>query len=256
MAADAAMDVGMSPVMLAQHPTRPRAAQPAQTASPRYLRLLALLLAALLSGCAPRALERTGPTAAAFEVRGRIALVEADIALAELRSDGTAIPRVEWGAAARLLYAQAAREVLGRQAIATVDHGAVASGGPGGGLHATATAVPAAADDARAASLRAEMTQMSRATGADYGLFTHLRGSHATRGRAALRAAGRLLVGGDMGGDTQEAEAWLVELRSGQVVWRNRTSGPQGDLRTLEGARRVAATLLAGLHGPAPAARH
>jgi hypothetical protein len=100
------------------------------------------------------------------------------------------------------------------------------------------------------------MTQMSRATGADYGLFTHLRGSHATRGRAALRAAGRLLVGGDMGGDTQEAEAWLVELRSGQVVWRNRTSRPQGDLRTLEGARRVAATLLAGLHGPAPAARH
>ena len=51
-----------------------------------------------------------------------------------------------------------------------------------------------------------------------------------------------------------DAEAWLVDLRSGRVVWRHRQSGPAGDLRTLDGARRAVAALLTGLHGQAPAA--
>lgn len=238
--------------MLAQRLSPPLPAGSPETQAPRRLWLLPLLLVALLSGCASGVSGRAGAaTAEAFVVRGRIALVPADVALSELQADGTTIPRSEWTAAARLLFAQATHEALERQSIATTDY-AAATGAGDLGLPGRLLAVVGAGptDEQTAASVPVEVAPILRATGADYGLFIQLRGSHASEGRAAMRAAGRLLLGGDIGGDAHEGAALLVELRSGRVVWRHQLAAAKTDLRTLAGARSAVATLLAGLHGP------
>lgn len=230
-----------------------------ETQPRRRLWSLSLLLAALLAGCASVAPERTSPASdETFGVRGRIALVDTDILLSERRADGSTVPRAEWTTAARLLYAQAVHEALDRQSIGIVDHEPAIDAGDTGssGLHerllAVATAPPGADGAPEAAVLRAAMTKILRASNADYGLFTRLRGRHASDGRAAMRAAGRLLLGGDIGGDALDGTVLLVELRSGRVVWRRQLSAAKDDLRTLAGARSAVAGLLAGLHGPEP----
>lgn len=244
-----------SPVMLAQRPAPPAVPGPPETQTPRRLWLLPPLLMALLSGCASGVPERAGAAAETFDVRGRIALAGADIALSEHFADGTAVPRAEWATAARLLLVQAAHEVLDRQAITAVDYApATGAGDPDlpERLLASAGAGNSPADDRTATSVRNEVAPILHATGADYGLFIRLRGSHASDGRAAMRAAGRLLLGGNMGGDVHEGAATLLDLRSGRMVWHCRLSGTNADLRTLAGARSAVAALLAGLHGREP----
>ncbi len=230
-----------------------------ETRSPWRLWLLPALLATLLSGCASVAPRSDGTTTTTgFEVRGRVALAEADILLCQRRADGSTVPRAEWTTAARLLYAQAAHEALDRQAIAVADHALAIDAGDIGSaalherLAGVATAAHGAAGAPDAAVPGAGMARILRASGADYGLFTRLRGRHASDGRAAMRAAGRLLLGGDIGGDALDGTVLLVELRSGRVVWRRQLSGAKDDLRTLAGARSAVAGLLAGLHGPEP----
>ena len=217
----------------------------------RCLWLPMALLAAVLSGCASGTPERPDAIAAeAFQIRGRVALAAPDIEISERHHDGATLPRGEWTAAARLLCAQAAHEVLGQQAITTVDYGPVGAPRLREHLLAAQGTASASGDDIGAAALQGETTPLYSATGADYGLFMQLRGSHASSGRTAVRAAGRLLLGADIGGDTLDAEAWLVDLRSGRVVWRHQLAAAKTDLRTLAGARSAVATLLAGLHGP------
>ena len=91
--------------------------------------------------------------------------------------------------------------------------------------------------------------ELRKATGADYGLFTYIRDSYASGGRQAMRIAGLLLLGGDIGGGVQIGLASLVDLRSGQVVWHNLLLDQTGDLRNLEGARETAGDLLKGVRG-------
>ena len=85
---------------------------------------LALLLAAaflFLSGCASTQV-RTAKDAAGkpLALDGTVVLIEPDIELSELGAGGMAEPRKEWTSTARLLYPQAAREVLARQGIGMV----------------------------------------------------------------------------------------------------------------------------------------
>ena len=91
--------------------------------------------------------------------------------------------------------------------------------------------------------------ELRKATGADYGLFTYIRDSYASGGRQAMRIAGLLLLGGDIGGGVQIGLASLVDLRSGQVVWHNLLVDQTGDLRNLDGARETAGDLLKGVRG-------
>jgi hypothetical protein len=95
---------------------------------------------------------------------------------------------------------------------------------------------------------------LQRATGADYGLFTYIRDSYTSSGRAAMRAIGFLLLGGDIGGGVQLGVASLVDLRTGQVVWHNVLVDQAGDLRDPQGARATADKLLRGIRGAQPGA--
>ena len=90
---------------------------------------------------------------------------------------------------------------------------------------------------------------LREATGADYALFTYVRDSYTSGGRAAMRVIGFLLLGGDIGGGMQIGLASLVDLRTGQVVWYNLLLDQTGDLRDPAGARETAGDLLEG-HPP------
>ena len=93
---------------------------------------------------------------------------------------------------------------------------------------------------------------LREATGANYALFTYVRDSYTSGGRAALRALTMLAgfaVGAyvDIGGGAQIGVATLVDLRTGQVVWFNLMAKQTGDLRDEKGAHATASQMLKGL---------
>ena len=227
---------------------------------------LALLLAAaflFLSGCASTQVRTVKNDAGKpLALSGTVVLIEPDIELSELGAGGMAEPRQEWTNTARLLYPQAAREVLARQGIGMVgDYSLPADIGPDDRrrqLYLLSQAVSMSIlrfSRAGPGSLRNKRGQFDwtlgpgvqvfrEATGADYGLFTYVRDSYASGGRTAMRIAGLLLLGGDIGGGTQVGLASLVDLRTGQVVWHNLLVDQTGDLRTPAGASETAGDLL------------
>ena len=248
---------------------------PAPRPSPKpWQRARAALLAAaflLLSGCASTQVRTAKDEAGKpLALTGTVVLIEPDIELSELGAGGMAEPRQEWTNTARLLYPQAAREVLARQGIGMVaDYPLPADIGPDDRrrqLHLLSQAVSMSIlrfSRAGPGSLRNKRGQFDwtlgpgvevfrEATGADYGLFTYVRDSYASGGRTAMRIAGLLLLGGDIGGGTQVGIASLVDLRTGQVVWHNLLVDQTGDLRNLAGARETADDLLRGVRGTAP----
>ena len=232
--------------------------------------LVGLLL--LLQGCASTSVRSaTDEAGKPLVLSGTVALIEPDIELSELGAGGMAEPRQEWTRVARLLYPQAAREVLARQGIGMVaDYPLPAEVGPDDRrrqLYLLSQAVsmsilrfsrpgPGRLRNKHGRfdwTLGPGVREFREATGADYGLFTYVRDSYASGGRTAMRLAGLILLGGDIGGGMQMGVASLVDLRTGQVVWHNLLVDQTGDLRNLEGARETADDLLRGIRGAQPA---
>lgn len=234
----------------------------------------ALLLAtfAVLSGCASTQVRTAKDTAGKpLALSGTVVLIEPDIELSELGAGGMAEPRKEWTNTARLLYPQAAREMLAAQGIGmSADFVLPADAGPDNRLRqltllsqAVSMSILRYGRGSGPGTLRNKhgkfdwslgpgAEELRKATGADYGLFTYIRDSYASGGRQAMRIAGLLLLGGDIGGGMQIGVASLVDLRTGQVVWHNLLIDQTGDLRNLQGARETAGDLLKGVRGAQP----
>ncbi len=236
----------------------------------RYGRFAAWLLAfVLLAGCSSTQV-RTAKDASGkpLALSGTVVLIEPDIELSELGAGGMAEPRKEWSNTARLLYPQAARETLAAQGIGMApDFVLPTDAGPDNRLRqltllsqAVSMSILQYSRSSGQGPLRNKhgefdwslgpgAEELRKATGADYGLFTYIRDSYASGGRQAMRIAGLLLLGGDIGGGVQVGLASLVDLRSGQVVWHNLLVDQTGDLRNLDGARETAGDLLKGVRG-------
>lgn len=232
-----------------------------------------LLLLTLLTGCASTSV-RTARDASGqpLAIHGSVVLIEPDIELSEVMAGGMSEPRQEWTAVARRLYPQAAQEALARQGIAMrPDYLLPADAGPDDPRRqltllsqAVSMSILQFSRSSGTGPLRNKhgrfdwslgpgVSVLREATGADYGLFTYVRDSYASGGRTAMRIAGLLLLGGDIGGGMQVGVASLVDLRTGQVVWHNLLVDQSGDLRNLAGARETANLLLKGVRGtPAP----
>jgi hypothetical protein len=90
------------------------------------------------------------------------------------------------------------------------------------------------------------VSELRNATGADYALFTYIRDSYTSGGRAALRVLGFLAGGGDIGGGMQVGVATLVDLRTGKVVWFNLMERQTGDLRDEKGTKLTVEQMLKG----------
>ena len=258
--------------MLAQ--PHPQAAPSAALQRSRHWLFAGLVAAAfiLLSGCASTQVRTATDTAGKpLALAGTVVLIEPDIELAELGGGGMAEPRKEWTNTARLLYPQAAREMLATQGIGMApDFVLPANAGPDDRLRqltllsqAVSMSILRYGRGAGPGTLRNKhgkfdwslgpgAQELRRATGADYGLFTYIRDSYASGGRQAMRVAGLLLLGGDIGGGMQIGVASLVDLRTGQVVWHNLLIDQTGDLLNLQGARETAADLLKGVRGTQP----
>ena len=266
------MDVGESLQMLTQPPCRPVPATPLQRRRRWLCAGLLLAAIALLAGCSSTQV-RTATDAAGkpLALSGKVVLIEPDIELSELGAGGMAEPRKEWTDAARRLYPQVAREILARHGISMApDYYLPADAGPESRarqLYLLAQAVSSSIlmyeRSGAAGKLRNKhgkfdwsvgpgVQALRDATGADYGLFTYIRDSYASSGRTAMRIAGLLLLGGDLGGGTQVGIASLIDLRTGQVVWHNLLVDQTGDLRDLAGTRETADDLLKGVRGTQP----
>lgn len=240
---------------------------------PSFGLLVAGLLAAtgLLTGCVSTQVRTARDTAGQpLRIDGNVVLVEADIELAEMLVGGAAEPRKEWTETARRLYPQAARDTLQSQGIVMrPDFYLPADAGPENRLrqlHLLNQAVSLSilqysrASTSSTGGLRNKhgkfdwtlgpgVAELRQATGADYALFTYIRDSYTSGGRAAMRIVGFVLLGGDIGGGTQIGLASLVDLRTGQVVWHNLLLDQTGDLRDQAGARETADDLLKGIRG-------
>ena len=257
--------------MLTQ-PLHPTAPARALHCGRRWLSVAFLLVAfTLLSGCTSTRVRTATDTAGKpLALSGTVVLIEPDIELSELGAGGMAEPRKEWTTTARLLYPQAAREMLATQGIGMApDFVLPADAGPDNRLRqltllsqAVSMSILQYGRGAGPGTLRNKhgkfdwslgpgATELRAATGADYGLFTYIRDSYASGGRTAMRIVGMVLLGGDIGGGTQIGVASLVDLRTGQVVWHNLLVDQTGDLRNLQGARETAGDLLKGVRGAA-----
>lgn len=231
------------------------------------LALLACL--ALLTGCVSTQVRTARDDAGQpLRIDGTVVLVEPDIELYALGAGGMEEPRKAWTETARRLYPQAARSVLSQQGIAMRPDFMLP---PDAGnddrlrqLYLLNQAVSLSilqysrsGNSPRSGlrnkhgrfdwSLGPGVSELRAATGADYALFTYVRDSYTSGGRAAMRVIGFLLLGGDIGGGMQVGLASLVDLRTGQVVWHNLLLDQTGDLRDERGAGETAGDLLKGI---------
>ncbi len=231
----------------------------------RVALMLALLSGCLLSGCMSTQVRTAkDPAGEPVRVDGSVVLVEPDIELYELLAGGAQEPRKVWTEAAQRLYPQAAREQLALQGIVLQpDFILPADAGPDNRLRQLqllnqAVSISILQYGGRGGRLRNKHGQfdwslgpgvaaLRQATGADYALFTYIRDSYTSGGRAAMRIIGFVLLGGDVGGGVQIGLASLVDLRTGQVVWHNLLLDQTGDLRDPTGARETAGDLLKGI---------
>ena len=83
-------------------------------------------------------------------------------------------------------------------------------------------------------------------SGADHALFVTARGTWSSPVRKVLMV-GAAIIGTSMLMGSQTLSASLVDLRTGRVIWYNQAlAGPADDMRTPEGARSLAASVLKG----------
>lgn len=207
----------------------------------------------------------TGPDGKPVQIHGRVVVIEPDIELSEVLAGGVEEPRKAWSETARRLYPEAVRRRFARAGVTqaadytipkdlapdsrlgqilrlndAVSFSVLAYTSPGNQL---ATKRGKQLDW----TLGSGAQELQRVTGADYALFTIIRDSYTSGGRAALRVAAFLLLGGDIGGGSQLGVTTLVDLHTGQVVWFNFLARQSGDLRDAKGAEATAEDMLKGL---------
>ncbi len=237
----------------------------------RWRLVAALLLCLLLNACVSTQVRTAkGDDGKPLVVSGSVVLVEPDIELYEVLAGGAQEPRKAWTEAARELYPRMAGELLRQRGIEVKpDLPLPPTLGADDRLRqlyllnqAVSISILQYGRSSASSGLRNKrgkfdwtlgpgVAELRDATGADYALFTYVRDSYTSGGRAAMRIIGFVLLGGDIGGGYQIGLASLVDLRTGRVVWHNLLVDQAGDLRDESGARETADDLLRGL-GPKP----
>ncbi|BCT91444.1 hypothetical protein LYSHEL_04680 [Lysobacter helvus] len=225
---------------------------------------LSLLAGLALSGCTSTQVRTaTDASGKPEHIVGTVVLVEPDIELYAVGAGGMQEPREAWTLTARREFPIAARDILQAQGVPLKgDFMLPKDAGPENKLRQLTLLNQAVSISilsyARGDALRNKhgkfdwtlgpgVAALREATGADYALFTYIRDSYTSGGRAAMRIIGFLLLGGDVGGGMQIGLASLVDLRTGQVVWHNLLLDQTGDLRDPKGAHETAGDLLRGI---------
>jgi len=232
------------------------------TARLRVPLVVAIIVAVVLAGCAT-SVHRQVETLRRPSGNAQIVLMPIDVELYELTAGGLNDPRADWTTAAKSNLAAAfetEQETMGLQLARFDDsrmdsktadrldqlqklHGAV---GNSIVVHQYVTGYELPSKKGRFDwTLGPEANAMKSATGADYALFTYIRDSYTSTGRAALIVFAALF-GVAVQGGKQVGFASLVDLETGEIVWFNLLRRESGDLREPEPALETAKTLLAG----------
>ena len=228
------------------------------------------LLALLLFACADLALASqtrvaTDANGQPIHIAGSVVLIEPDIELSEVLAGGVQEPRREWSERARRLYPEEVHKRLQAGGVrALPDYDVPDTLAPETRLgqvlrlnEAVSLSILAYSQPGNQLATKPHHSldwtlgpgaeELRKVTNADYALFTYIRDSYTSGGRKALRIAGLLLLGGDIGGGQQVGVTTLVDLRTGQVVWFNYLARQTGDLRDEQGARATVQDMLKGL---------
>ena len=228
---------------------------------------LLLLLLLAFSGAAAASKNRVATDAQGQPVRisGSVVMIEPNIELSEVLAGGVEEPRREWSERARRLYPEEVHRRLQAGGVAAAPDydvpDTLASDTRLGQIlrlnEAVSLSILAYTNAGNQLATKPRhgldwtlgpgVEELRKATGADYALFTYVRDSYTSGGRKALRIAGLLLLGGDIGGGRQIGVTTLVDLRTGQVVWFNYLARQTGDLRDEAGTRATVEDMLRGL---------
>jgi hypothetical protein len=189
----------------------------------------------------------------------RIVLIEPDMELSEVTAGGRNEPRADWSRTAKRLYPVELRRVLEERGYRLADDYEVPAELPPDARirqlielhqavgisiwqhHFTAMKLATKGRDLDF-TLGDGVRELEAATGADYALFTYVRDSYTSGGRAAMMVFGALL-GVAMNGGVQVGFTSLVDLHSGQVLWFDFLVDQTGDLRDAKGVHDTVADL-------------
>jgi hypothetical protein len=225
--------------------------------------LVVVTLAVLLTACQTGVYRQEAQLAKPID-RSRILLMPVDVELSRVTAAGLSEPKADWTDEAREYLAGALRKEEAAHGAELVDYAPDRLGpeqrDEARQLVKLHTAVGAEILDHQYATLNSLPSKRGRfdwslgpaakrikaATGADYALFSYVRDSYTSTGRALLIAAAAAFTMPLIGG-SQSGFASLVDLDTGNVVWFNRIERLTGHLRSPEGADEVAGTLLADL---------
>ena len=240
-------------------------------------RNLALFVLAFAFVASAQAQVRTATDASGQKIRidGSIVIIQPDIELTLVTAGGMQEPRKEWSDNARKLYPAAVHILLdGKHASQKPDYVVPENLDPASRQgqilrlnQAVALSIAQFSQPMSALATKKDpvtgkplmdwtlgpgVSELHDATGADYALFTYIRDSYASEGRAALRvlgfiagvAMGRYL---DIGGGMQVGVATIVDLRTGKVVWFDLLARQSGDLRNEKGTKSTVDQLLKDL---------
>ncbi len=227
-----------------------------------WMPLMTMLLALAASDAAvagARTLHADWAKVAKPAAGARIVLIEPDMELSEVTAGGRNEPRADWSLTAKRLYPAEVRRVLVERGYAIADDYQVPTELPPDARvrqlvelhqavgisiwqhHFTAMKLATKGKDLDF-TLGDGVRELRDATGADYALFTYVRDSYTSGGRAAMMVFGALL-GVAMNGGVQVGFTSLVDLNSGQVLWFDFLVDQTGDLRDAKGVRDTVADL-------------
>ena len=232
--------------------------------------LLTLLLVGLSFASLAQVRIATDESGNKITISGsKVVIIEPDIELSVITAGGMNEPRKEWSDIARQLYPIAVRDFLGKRQIQlTAVHDLPDDLPPASRLgqvvrlhEAVAMSIAQYSQPGNVLETKKDrktgrplmdwslgngVTELREATGADYAIFTYIRDSYSSTGRAVLRFVGFLLLGGDVGGGAQIGLTTLVDLKTGRVVWFNLMAKQTGDLRNKSGTKQAVKHLLKG----------
>lgn len=209
------------------------------------------------SCAAPAQLRHRAPGFEALPKEATIVIMPTDIELFEVSAGGVLEPKADWTDAASRHFAVALGARKNSLGIRTVDlseraadetaeintlHAAVARAISLHHFGMNSLRLPTKADRLDW-SLGEAVREIKKRTGADYALFSWIRDSYASGGRAATMIIFALL-GVGLGGGAQVGYASLVDLETGQVLWFNRLQRQSGDLREADKAAETLDVLL------------
>jgi len=219
------------------------------------------LAAVMISGCANTTVLKN-PAKITIDTSSpkKVVVMPMDVELSLLTASGLTEPKAEWTESAIRFMNAGLKQRLGKSDDKVTFYKSTATDAQSSLLqleklhqatgytiltHDLMMQLPSKKIDKEPRTLGPAAVELSKQTGADYGLFIFVRDTYTSGGRAALMFFAAAAGVGIQGG-TQVGFASLVDLKTGNIVWFNRLISGTGDLRNEADADKTISSLMTG----------